>query len=40
VQEVKSGLECGVALENFADVKKGDVIEAFSVERVAAAALA
>ena len=40
VQEVRSGLECGVALENFADVKVGDVIEAFVTERVAAAALA
>ena len=40
VQEVRSGLECGVALENFGDVKVGDVIEAFVTERVAAAALA
>jgi translation initiation factor IF-2 len=35
VSEVKSGLECGIALERFNDVKVGDVIEAFSVERVA-----
>jgi translation initiation factor IF-2 len=40
VQEVRSGLECGVSLENFADVKVGDVIEAFVTERVAAEALA
>jgi translation initiation factor IF-2 len=40
VQEVRSGLECGVMLENFSDVKVGDVIEAFVTERVAAAALA
>jgi translation initiation factor IF-2 len=40
VNEVRSGLECGVSLENFADVKVGDVLEAFITERVAAAALA
>jgi translation initiation factor IF-2 len=33
VSEVKSSLECGVSLENFNDVKLGDVIEAFVVER-------
>ena len=40
VQEVRSGLECGVMLENFSDVKVGDIMEAFVTERVAAAALA
>ncbi|HWP83615.1 MAG TPA: translation initiation factor IF-2, partial [Terriglobia bacterium] len=40
VAEVRSGLECGVTLENFSDIKAGDVIEAFVTERVAAAALA
>jgi translation initiation factor IF-2 len=35
VSEVKTGLECGIALERFNDVKVGDVIEVFSVERVA-----
>jgi translation initiation factor IF-2 len=35
VSEVKAGLECGIALERFNDVKVGDVIEVFSVERVA-----
>ncbi|HET7840199.1 MAG TPA: translation initiation factor IF-2, partial [Terriglobia bacterium] len=34
VAEVKSGMECGIALENFNDVKVGDVIEAFVRERV------
>jgi translation initiation factor IF-2 len=38
--EVKSGFECGVGLENFSDVKQGDVIEAFATERVAAEVLA
>ncbi len=35
VSEVKSGLECGISLERFNDVKVGDMIEAFVVERVA-----
>ena len=35
VSEVKSGLECGIALERFNDVKVGDVIEVFTVEKVA-----
>ena len=40
VSEVKSGLECGIALENYNDIKAGDVIEAFVSERIATAALA
>jgi translation initiation factor IF-2 len=35
VSEVKSGMECGIALENYADVKQNDIIEAFVTERVA-----
>ncbi|HUK19457.1 MAG TPA: translation initiation factor IF-2, partial [Bryobacteraceae bacterium] len=35
VTEVKSGQECGITLENYADVKQGDIIEAFVTERVA-----
>jgi translation initiation factor IF-2 len=35
VSEVKAGLECGISLERFNDVKVGDIIEVFSVERVA-----
>jgi translation initiation factor IF-2 len=37
VSEVKSGFECGIGLQNFNDVKVGDVIEVFTMERVAAA---
>jgi translation initiation factor IF-2 len=37
--EVKSGFECGISLENFNDIKLGDVIEAFVTERVAVEAL-
>jgi translation initiation factor IF-2 len=40
VEEVRTGMECGVVLENFNDVKVGDVIEAFVTERVAEPALA
>jgi translation initiation factor IF-2 len=35
VSEVKSGLECGITLERFNDLKPGDLIEVFVVERVA-----
>jgi translation initiation factor IF-2 len=34
-REVQSGYECGVRLENFDDIKVGDVIEVYEVERVA-----
>ncbi|MEW5764930.1 MAG: translation initiation factor IF-2 [Acidobacteriota bacterium] len=30
--EVKEGLECGIGLENFNDVKPGDVLEAFEIQ--------
>jgi translation initiation factor IF-2 len=35
VSEVKSGFECGVTIANFSDVKQGDILEAFAMERVA-----
>jgi translation initiation factor IF-2 len=34
VSEVKAGLECGIGLERFNDIKVGDVIEVFAMERV------
>jgi len=34
VPEVKSNTECGVSLENYNDVKVGDVIEAYVTEKV------
>ncbi|MGH9404361.1 MAG: translation initiation factor IF-2 [Terriglobia bacterium] len=40
VPEVRSGMECGVALENYNDVKTGDVIEAYVSERVVEEAIA
>jgi translation initiation factor IF-2 len=38
VSEVKAGLECGIGLERYNDIKVGDVIEVFTMERVAATA--
>jgi translation initiation factor IF-2 len=35
VKEVPSGQECGMAFENYADLKAGDVIECYEVEEVA-----
>jgi translation initiation factor IF-2 len=35
VKDVQSGFECGISLENFNDIKVGDVIEAFFMIEVA-----
>ena len=35
VREVAEGYECGIGIENFQDVKEGDVIEDFEVREVA-----
>jgi translation initiation factor IF-2 len=35
VSEVRNGMECGVTIENFGDVKPGDILEAFTTEKVA-----
>ena len=29
VKEVKAGTECGLTLENFIDIKEGDMVELF-----------
>ena len=34
VREVKAGFECGIVLENFPDVKEGDVLEAYETKQV------
>src|SRR5687768_5457555 len=34
VREVKEGFDCGMALENYQDIKEGDVVEAFELEEV------
>jgi len=36
VREVINGTECGIGIENFNDVKIGDVIECYEVEEVPA----
>jgi translation initiation factor IF-2 len=36
VKEVASGYECGMGLENYNDIKTGDIIEAFEMEKFAA----
>jgi translation initiation factor IF-2 len=37
--EVREGFECGIGLENFNDIKVGDQIEAYVIEKVAATEL-
>ena len=34
VAEVREGLECGIAIANFNDIKVDDVIESYIVEEV------
>ncbi|MDR4474492.1 MAG: translation initiation factor IF-2 [Nitrospira sp.] len=36
VREVQQGYECGITVENFNDLKAGDIIEAFAIDKVAA----
>ncbi len=36
VREVAEGFECGISIENFNDIKVGDIIESFAVESVEA----
>jgi len=38
VSEVKSGFECGISFDKFNDIKVGDLIEVFTVERIAVSA--
>ena len=38
--EVRNGMECGISIAGYGDVKVGDVIEAFITERVAAEVMA
>jgi translation initiation factor IF-2 len=38
VSEVKAGFECGLSFERFNDLKLGDVVEIYTVERIEAAA--
>jgi translation initiation factor IF-2 len=36
VKEVQQGYECGMSVENFSDIKVGDILEVFVVDKVAA----
>ena len=38
--EVRNGMECGIAIANYGDIKIGDSIEAFVTERIAAEVIA
>ncbi len=35
-REVTNGMECGIGIANFGDLKEGDILEAFSTEKIAA----
>ena len=35
VREVKEGLECGIGIERYQDIKEGDVIELFESQEIA-----
>ena len=35
VSEVRNGMECGIGIAGYGDIKVGDVIEAFSVQKIA-----
>jgi translation initiation factor IF-2 len=35
VREVDKGYECGIVIENYNDIKVGDIIEAYKQEKVA-----
>jgi len=37
VNEVRAGFECGLGIANFNDVKVGDILECFSVQKISAA---
>ena len=39
VREVASGFECGIGIENFNDIKVGDIIEDYVIEQVSPAAV-
>ncbi len=34
VKEVKAGFECGIGLENFNDLKVGDILEAYEIQEI------
>jgi translation initiation factor IF-2 len=39
-KEVTNGMECGISIANYGDIKVGDVIEAFTTQKIAAEVIA
>jgi translation initiation factor IF-2 len=35
VREVEEGFECGIQVKGFTDLMEGDVIEAYSIQKIA-----
>ena len=35
VREVLTGYECGIRLENYNDIQENDIIEAYTIEKMA-----
>ncbi len=35
VREVQTGYECGIMIENFNDIKVGDILENYAIEKIA-----
>jgi translation initiation factor IF-2 len=35
VREVREGFECGIGLENYQDLKQGDLIETYDLREIA-----
>jgi len=36
VNEVRTGMECGIRIEGYSDFQVGDTIESYSIEKIAA----
>jgi translation initiation factor IF-2 len=36
VRDVQAGYECGIMIENFNDIKVGDIFETYIIEKIAA----
>lgn len=35
VREVQQGYECGIGIENFNDIKTGDILEVYAIDKIA-----
>ncbi len=38
--QATNGMECGISISNYSDIKVGDIIEAFVTEKIAAEVIA